>query len=421
MLSIKNMTKPKNFRLLFAILVALAVCIRLVYVLCLPLGQKVQHRLEGLNDEPSHLNYVHYLAEHKQFPVQNHHARENDSFIRNEFEYYQPPVYYMLGAGCELLVGKANGKRACRFLSFFLGVLSLLVIYKIFFRLGFPGILCQGAVLFAAFLPVYAYFCSVVSNDSLCWLVCLLLTLEICAGWAKKPDVPVLGRQIWFSAFRTGALLGIGMLIKSSLFIFYPVVALFFLYRWYISKDLQWIGALAASFILSGFLSGPWYLYNLRQYGSLFAFGTGNGPPQFFLFSGQHFTDLVKWTLYYFWFPMQHVPASHIRGVFLWCEAILVCINGLLTVLYIRSRKKVSFFGVILCFCVLVNAAAYCKFNLYWSNAEGRYFLPSLVPILVFFCVPLYYFCKRFRREDLFLPLVSAEALAPYLLLLFVK
>jgi 4-amino-4-deoxy-L-arabinose transferase-like glycosyltransferase len=307
-----------SFRLPFSILLALALCIRLVYVFCLPLGQTVRYRLEGLNDEPSHLNYVHYLAEHKQFPLQNHHARENDAFVRNEFEYFQPPVYYMLGAGCELLVGKSNSKLACRFLSFFLGIFSLLVIYKIFFRLGFPGILCQGAALFAAFLPIHAYFCSVVSNDSLCWLVCLLLTLEICTGWGKKTGVPVVGRQIWFSALRTGALLGIGMLIKSSLFIFYPVLGLFFLYRWFISKDLRWIGALAVSFLFSGLLSVPWYLHNLHQYGSFMAFGIGNGPHQFYLFSGNHFMDLLKWTLYYFWFPMQHVQAPRIRGVFLW-------------------------------------------------------------------------------------------------------
>jgi 4-amino-4-deoxy-L-arabinose transferase-like glycosyltransferase len=405
----------------FAILLAVALCIRLVYVFWLPLGQTVQHRLEGLNDEPSHLNYVHYLAEHKQFPVQHHHARENDSFIRNEFEYYQPPVYYMIGAGCEFFFGASNTKLACRFLSFFFGVMSLLVIYKIFSRCGFPGIIGQGAVLFAAFFPAHAYFCSVVSNDSLSWLCCLLLTLEISADWAKIPDVPVPLRQKWLTSLRVGALLGIGMLIKSSLFVFYPVMAVFFLYRWFISKDLQWLGVLAVSFLLSGILSAPWYFHNLHLYGSFFAFGIGNGPPQFFLFSEHRFIRFLFMTFKFFWFPMQHVPASHAAANLLRIESMLLIVNIILCVLSVRSRKRFSFYALLLCLLVVLNIAAYLKFNLYWDNAEGRYFFPSLVPMLMFFCVPVYDCCRRFGLRTMVLPLLCAEALFPYVNLLLAR
>ena len=56
-------------------MIFIALCIRLAYVFLLPPTQTVSFRLEGLNDEASHLNYVHYLAQHKQFPIQQHHAR----------------------------------------------------------------------------------------------------------------------------------------------------------------------------------------------------------------------------------------------------------------------------------------------------------------------------------------------------------
>jgi hypothetical protein len=407
-----------SFRLPFAILLAFSLCIRLAYVFFLPLGQTVRHRIEGLNDEPSHLNYVHYLAEHKRFPVQHHHVRENDSFVRNEFEYFQPPVYYLLGAGCELLFGKSNCMLACRFLSFFFGVLSLFVIHRIFSRCGFPDIVAQGAVLFASFFPAYAYFCSVVSNDSLVWLFSLLLILEI---FTERTDAPVTTRKMWHTSLRIGALLGIGMLVKSSLFIFSPVMAVYFLYRCFISKDLRWLGAMAVSFLLSGILSAPWYLHNLHLYGSFFAFGIGNGPPQFFLFSEHRLVRFIVMTFKFFWFPMQNVPPSHAAANLLRCEGLFLIVNIVLCIFYFLSRKHFSFHTSLLCLLVLLNIAAYLKFNLYWDNAEGRYFFPSLAPILMFFCIPLYYWCKRFGLQMMVLPLLCAEALFPYVNLLLVR
>jgi hypothetical protein len=198
-------------------------------------------------------------------------------------------------------------------------------------------------------------------------------------------------------------------------------MAALFLYRWFISKDIRWLGAMVASLLLSGLLAAPWYLHNLHLYGSFFAFGIGNGPPQFFLFSGQQIMNFVKWTLYFFWFPMQHVPASHAAGAVLWCETLLLLCNVVLFGLYVHLQKHMAFWKLLLLLLALVNIAAYIKFNLCWSNAEGRYFLPSFVPILLFFCAPLYHYCRRFRLETIVLPVVCAEALFPYVNLLLVR
>jgi 4-amino-4-deoxy-L-arabinose transferase-like glycosyltransferase len=406
-------------RLTFAILLALALSIRLAYVLFLPLGQSVRFRLEGLNDEPSHANYVHYLAEKKRFPVQTHHAREADSFVRNEFEYYQPPVYYVLGAGCELLFGKSRGVTVCRLLSFVFGVLSLLVIYRIFSLAGFPKTVGYAAVLFAAFFPVHAYFCSVVSNDALSWLFALLLTKEIVR--VKIPHALQGTKQIWLSCLWIGTILGIGMLVKSSLFIFFPVVVALFLYRWHVSKNSQWLFSGAASVAFSCLLAAPWYVHNLHVYGSLFAFGVGSGPAQFFLFSPHRFMRFLSMTFTFFWFPMQHVPGSGAAGNILRCEALLLLVNIALCAPYVRSRGNISAWKLLLCLLAAVNIAAYLSFNLRWDNAEGRFFLPSLVPILLFFCVPVSHFCKRFRLGPAVLPLLCAEALFPYVNLLLVR
>jgi hypothetical protein len=407
-------------RYTFALLLGLALLIRLAYVLFLPLGQSVSHRLEGLNDEPSHLNYVHYLAEHKSFPVQSHHVRETDSFVLNEFEYFQPPIYYVVGAGLELLFGKSAAQVACRLMSLVFGILSLLVVHRIFSRFGFSQTVCQAAVLFAAFFPTNAYFCSVVSNDSLSWLFCLLLTLEITAVRTRfsslQPD------RIWLTAIRIGLLLCGGMLIKSSLFIFYPVTAALFLYRWFVSKNWQWLAAGCAAIVLSVLFAAPWYVHNQHLYGSFFAFGIGNGPPQFFLFSPHTFCRFLVMTLRFFWFPMQHVPASAAAAAVVKIEALLLLINVGLCAFYVRSRRSIDAWKLLLVLLVVANAAAYISFNLHWDNAEGRYLFPSLVPMLLFFCVPVSHYCRRFGLSPkAAILLLCAEALFPYVNLLLIR
>jgi 4-amino-4-deoxy-L-arabinose transferase-like glycosyltransferase len=400
------------------ILVCAALCIRLAFVFLLPPTQTVSFRLEGLNDEASHLNYVHYLAQHRQFPVQRHHAREKDSFVRNEFEYYQAPVYYLLGAALESVVGKNNSLLACRLLSFLFGALSLLVIKRIFSSLSFPAAFGNGAVLFTAFLPTHAYFCSVASNDALSWLLALLLTLEM-AGLCVAEGA-FGSKKLWRSALYSGLLLGIGMLTKTSLLLFVPVVAGIFLYRFFVSRNRQWLSALAAVLCIAAVLAGPWYLRNLQVYGSLFAFDVGNGPPQFFLFSAHQFVRFLKLALYCFWFPMQHVPPSHAVGAMLWCEVIIMLANGALFAAYAVSKKRIALWEIFLAGLLLLNIAAYINYNLHWDNADGRFLFPSLAALLVFFCVPLYHFSKGPRLQRFVAPLLVCEALFPYLLLLLV-
>jgi|WetSurMetagenome_2_1015567.scaffolds.fasta_scaffold00234_21 4-amino-4-deoxy-L-arabinose transferase-like glycosyltransferase len=401
-------------RLTFTLLLALAVAIRLLYVFLLPPAQTVSHRLEGLNDEASHLNYVHYLAEHRRFPVQSHHAREANAFVTNEFEYYQAPLYYAAGAGLERLAGNDNSLRACRLLSFLFGVLSLLAIRKIFEALALSKTAAAGAVAFTALLPTHAYFCSVVSNDSMSWLIALLLTLALVR--ACNPAGETRARSPVREGAYVGLLLGAGMLTKASLFLFAPVAAAVFLWMFFARRNVGWLYGLVTLSCVAVVLAGPWYLRNLHVYGSLFAFGVGNGPPQFFLFEPRQFVRFIKIAVYSFWFPMQHVPPSHAVTAFIGFETLVFAANGWLFVTYMVSKRR-ALWEVVLGSLLVLNAAAYVNYNLHWDNADGRFLFPSLAALLVFFCVPFERFCARMGWEKLYVPLLAAEALLPYLLL----
>jgi 4-amino-4-deoxy-L-arabinose transferase-like glycosyltransferase len=406
-------------KLTFTILLSLAVIIRLVYVFLLPPTQTVSFRLEGLNDEASHLNYVHYLAQHKSFPVQHHHAREKDSYVVNEFEYYQAPLYYMIGAGLELVVGKGNSLLACRLLSFLFGILSLLVIRRIFSAASLSIAAGNGAMLFAAFLPTHTYFCSVASNDSMTWFIALLLTLELVR--ACNPADAARSQSPLKSGIYFGLLLGIGMLTKASLLIFAPVAAAVFVWLFFVKREPGRLYALVAMLCIAAICAGPWYLRNLRVYSSLLAFGVGNGPPQFFLFAPQQFVRFVKIAVFSFWFPMQHIPPSHAVGATIGFEVLLVGANAWLLAKYMAGKKRVALWEAVLGCLLLLNVAAFVNYNLHWDNGDGRFLFPSLAALLIFFCVPLEQFCERHGLRRFYVPLLAAEALFPYFLLFLVS
>ncbi|MBD3239798.1 MAG: hypothetical protein GF331_04380, partial [Chitinivibrionales bacterium] len=114
-----------RYRRPFLIVLGVAVLVRLFFVFALPFGDEIGALgLEGLNDEPAHNNYVKYLAAHWRFPVQTQSVADPDALVRNEFEYYQPPLYYLIAAGLHRLFGAEAGFLLARLLScaFGLGV-----------------------------------------------------------------------------------------------------------------------------------------------------------------------------------------------------------------------------------------------------------------------------------------------------------
>ena len=234
---------------LFIAAIVFAVAIRLVYVAVLPLGEIVRFHLEGLNDEPAHYNYVKYLVEKHAFPVQTHIYKEPGAFVRNDFEYYHPPVYYLLGGVGEAVLGPQAGLYWCRALSFCFGALSLFVLAALFRKMGYSSAVQSAAVLFVGFLPCHAYFSSLASNDSLCWLIALLLTYACLGRHDKSGGHPVF---TWRQTAALGALLGIGVLAKASLLLFYPLIAAIFLYTWVREKKTATILQMLLLFGIDG-------------------------------------------------------------------------------------------------------------------------------------------------------------------------
>jgi hypothetical protein len=399
----------------FVSLLALVVAARIAMVLFLPFGQKVEHHLEGLNDEPAHFNYVKFLAQHRAFPVLEHWVTEPDAFVRNEFEYHQAPLYYLACTPLYLMFSERNALWACRLLSTLCGIATLFVIVLFLRDCGCSAPVQQAGALFAGLLFSHLYFTSVVSNDGMSWLIALLLTREL-----LRYGTAGLGRSRTASvapAVSMTLLLAAGALTKGSLLIFFPVVAGVVFYKYYISKDRSHLVRGIAVLGISAAAVAPWYARNLTMYHSLL----GTPPAPAWDFCTLHgAAGLVKATIKYFWFPMQHLhggtPAFFLLVA---CGGALLCGHLILATRWVARKEHRTFVTAFSATVLLLNAAAYVWYFVQWRNPEARFLFPALGPLVFFVVVPTYQFFSRFNIERLFLPYVLALALFSYPFLFF--
>jgi len=381
-------------RWVFLALLAFALLVRVALVVVTPFGQSVAHRIEGLNDEPAQLNYVRYLAEHHRLPVQRHHYLEPGAFERGDYEYFQPPLYYIV---CDPLVAAARASSAalfaCRAVSFACGALSLVVIGLIFGRLGTSPSCRRLGVLFVALLPTHAYFSSLTSNDSLSWLIALLIVHQMLVLLDQSrgaSDATFVGFDL-----RLGFLLALGLLTKTSIAVFAPLVVL--AYLWVAWRARAPRAALAALIPLGVALvvAGPWYWRNVALYGSPTAFAVGFGPPESGLVSLHGVVHTLRASTRYFWFPMQHVPGvPAVR----YGEAALTAGHSVAAALFLARARRARDLAM-----GLVLAAVACGqivMGFMWSNVEGRYLLPALAPVAYLIVAPVFSFASRWRGGE---------------------
>lgn len=402
----------------FLALLPLALLLRVVFLIAVPYGQTVAHRLEGLNDEPAHLNYVRYLAEHRAFPVQAHHSREPGAFARGDFEYYQPPLYYLVCAPIYAAVGGRAGLYACRLVSFVCGLVSLVALGRILGRLGCSPSCRRLGVVFVALLPTHAYFSSLASNDGLCWLIAMLLAHQLLV--LADQDRGTLGASRFGFAVRLGLLLAAGMLTKSSIAIFLPVTLLTYLQVAIRIRRPRLVYASLIPLGLTVLVAGPWYWRNLSLYGSLSAFAVGFGPPEAGLLSAAGIAHTIKATIRYFWFPMQHVPGVVPVVALRSLGAAFLMLHAVAALAYLRRPGRADGKALTMLLLLVGALIGQLTMGLSWPDAEGRSLMPALAPISFLMVAPAFALAARRKGGErlawVYLCLLAAH---PYALLAF--
>jgi 4-amino-4-deoxy-L-arabinose transferase-like glycosyltransferase len=414
----REKTTSRGSATAFLTLLTLAVLLRGFLLFATPFGQTVAGRIEGLNDEPAHIHYVQYLVEHRAFPIQTHHYREPGAFARGDFEYYQPPLYYLVCAPLVAAVGERNGLYVCRLVSFVCGLLSLVVIGRIFDLLGCPLSCRRLGVIFVALLPTHAYFSSLASNDSLSWLIALLIAhqlLVLLDRGRRVSEPPPIALSV-----RLGLLLAAGMLTKGSIAIFPPALVLVY---WVLAKGPRRARAFSRALIPLGLMlliAGPWYWRNDLLYGSVSALHVGFGPVEPGLWSVAGFAHILKATVRYFWFPMQHVSGGAASSAIRQIGAVILLVHAAAAVLFLRRPGGTDARDLTMVMILSIALVAQVTLGTSWTDVEGRFLLPALAPIAYFMVAPVFEFTARWKGGErlawIYVVLVAAH---PWALLAF--
>ncbi len=360
-----------------AAIIGAGIVLRLLLVFVLPFGRQVRDGLEGLNDEPAHFNYVQQIVVQRAFPVQAAPFGGPGPWERLDFEFYQPPLYYLVGAGLYATLGTTPALYACRLLSALCGLGTLLVTWRVLRTSPLPRLLTLAVMAFASLYLTHAYFCAVVSNDALSWLLGALLTERIVAlaGSAGAGAASPLARGAWLAV-----LLAAAALTKSSLLVFFPAVALVYaveaIRRRNARLGLEGLAAIAAA----AAIAHPWYVLNLHRYGSLLALDMGFGPPHRSGVTGSTLYSLVSGTSRYFWFPMQHIKPSSLARLAHAAGMIVLLLHALVAAVWLARRPRAArdvwlavTFGAVL--------IPYIGFNLTWSEPDARFLFPAFVSL----------------------------------------
>lgn len=268
--------KTKNSKLKILLLAHLLLLT--AYSLTVPLGEAP--------DEPAHLSYARWIAEHHRLPANLDERREAG------YKSVWPPLYHILAAGPLALVGDApptrlksvgdtprrliptNGQtiaayihtadeawpwrglplgwRLARLVSMGLSVLSVAVTFTLARKITGRDSLALAAAGLHAFLPQALFIGSVLNDDTLLTLLSGLLLLTLFSGTAHRLRQSLLA----------GALLGLATVTKYNTLPLWGIVLLWLAWR----NRRGLLPRLAAVLAGAAVTGGWWFGFIWRQF-----------------------------------------------------------------------------------------------------------------------------------------------------------
>ena len=319
----------KYIWLLFGLVLLLSLFFRMKIIHELPIGITAnEYGLTGFDDEPAHLNYTKFVLLKNKLPILKDKITDPNALIINEFEYHQPPLYYLFVASIASTLSIHSDENILllgRYFNLILSLLSIIIFYKIFllFKWSISKILTAISIYLLLGSSVYQF--SVFGNDGLSWFLIWFLFLLILKGVSKN----------WIRIIITLTLLHY---TKSSVLVLYPVI-LFAVYNSIINNGFSkpLISKYISIFILPVVFAFPWYLHNYNAYGSYFSVSTITGDSWYFVSTlKESFVKLLHMP-YLFLFRMHFDPPKPLLAWFNYIPNIWLLITGGYWILKLRG------------------------------------------------------------------------------------
>lgn len=347
----------------------------------------------GLNpDETSHRDYIRLIVENQS--LIKFAPPEGGTLAPGQpepWETHQPPLYYLLCAPVYALSG--GSVFAVRLVSAVIQLLTVVLAYRAG-RSMFPSRpeMALGAAGFVAFLPTQAQLAGAINNDGLTTL------LSVAVFW--RLGLLVSGGQDGRGAAVLGALLGVGLLTKLSILQLFPVVVLAYVIA-IGAKRLTWGRAAAlcaGAFGLALLISSPWLIRNTLLYGDpltlrIFPHTAPVGTPTparmaamgFLPTPAEYWRTVAVRSFASFWFI---VPPNRIQpDLARFLPVVLLALGGIVGALRAPERGGVAdgerrILGLAAA-AILLLVPFFVRFNQQFFQAQGRYFLPALLPVAI--------------------------------------
>lgn len=244
-----------NDTLIIAVLIALGIAIRFVYILYTGVVDR-QHDVGDFTTTVGHAGYINYWY---------HNGLKLPDFdVRGYWQYYHPPFHHWtMAALLKLLttigVSFDKASEATQMLPMLYSSLTMIVCYRVFRMVKLKGNPLIAAMAIICFHPTFIIFGGSFNNDM---LLMLFMMAAIMWGlrWYREP---VMGNIIPLAFC-----IGLGMMTKLSGWMVAPAVAFVFLIVLIknIKKPLKYIGQFAVFGIICVPLGLWWQVRNLLKF-----------------------------------------------------------------------------------------------------------------------------------------------------------
>ncbi|WP_309710947.1 glycosyltransferase family 39 protein [Armatimonas sp.] len=392
---------------LYAILAA-AFLLSVSFAVKVPLGNNP--------DETTHRDYIRLIVEQKGLVmfvpskgrrplpapvVEKMQAREGMTELPegalSRDETHQPPLYYVLTALVFAITG-GGSLLALRLVALPFQLATVWIAWKagrdLFAK---RPELAPALAAFVAFLPIQAQLGGAISNDATTHFFCALIVWRMARFFAPH-IAPPHRAYAWGEGALLGLFFGLGLLTKLTVLQLYPVlfVACALAIKAKRITFADTIGVFGAAVLVGLAIASPWLVRNQMLYGDFLAqtiykaTGPNFSPDEISQMSGWSGADYARnvglRSFVSFWcFLDPHLPtmplARFIGSPVLLLLTLVPALAPLLG-LYKASKEKAvePVFGFA-ALAVLCLVPFFTKFVYEVFQAQGRYFLPSLLAV----------------------------------------